>query len=397
MKKILFFISIMILSLSFAACNDDNDNNENIKDPVITDILPNSGKIRDKIIIRGENFKANNTNVVYFSGGVIGRVVDCSSTELLVVVPDSGAISGPVTVRTGHERYAVSSKSFAIDKSKPYITLVNPPAGNPHDEIVIRGANFSEIPTDNIVTFDGIEAEVVFTSEYRLRVLVPETVPAGTLDLLVTVNGKESNMVTFQVGNLFSDNFNRGTDVPATGPGSTALGTPWKVLGGSFAIEAGVMVSAVTGEYSIYYDDVEAQTTAGNGSSFVLSTEMSFNASGAAFCGLVFNYQADNGGFYVVRLSSGLLQVLKKATGSSGWANLNANADASLIVKGTNYEVEVVSNIAGTFDVKVTNKESGSVIFEQRFTDASPLTKGYAGYYAIGNVSRFDNFSLLVK
>ena len=96
----------MGLCILMVACNKPQE--EPHIGTVITKIFPTEGKPRDTIRITGRNFKPYNTNVVIFGGNRTAKIAQTSDNkpmmtenELVVLVPDSGVVSGPIKVRVG--------------------------------------------------------------------------------------------------------------------------------------------------------------------------------------------------------------------------------------------------------------------------------------------------------
>ena len=63
----------------------------------------------------------------------------------------------------------------------PTFISFTPTSGLPGTEVVITGTNFSPIPTDNIVLFNGVPATVISGSTTYLTVIVPEGAESGTI------------------------------------------------------------------------------------------------------------------------------------------------------------------------------------------------------------------------
>lgn len=79
----------------------------------------------------------------------------------------------------------------------PTIFALLPNEGPVGANVAIIGNGFSPDAADNVVTFDGTEAEVTFASPWILFVTVPDGATTGPL--IVTVNGEESNEEEFTV------------------------------------------------------------------------------------------------------------------------------------------------------------------------------------------------------
>ncbi len=103
-----------------------------------------------------------------------------------------------------------------------------PSRGGQGDRVLINGAHFSPVPTDNKVDFNGAVAVVQSATENQLAVLVPNLASSG--DVTVTIAGKKSNGVRFDFLSVginngsFEDGTLRGYDVE----GSTRVVEQWK-------------------------------------------------------------------------------------------------------------------------------------------------------------------------
>jgi hypothetical protein len=78
----------------------------------------------------------------------------------------------------------------------PEIRSINPDRGTATQEVIIKGRNFSPVPSDNLVKFGDKMAVVRKAKKKKLTVLVPEDL-ATTVSVTVTVAGQTSNAVTF--------------------------------------------------------------------------------------------------------------------------------------------------------------------------------------------------------
>jgi hypothetical protein len=153
--------------------------------PAITDVDPASGPTGAEITIHGEHFSAvPEDNDVRFAGDVSATVVSATETELVVVVPFE-AYSGAVSV-TVRGKTAVSANNFQL--SSPTYSEMTPDVGADGTEVVISGTGFSPVKEFNIVTFDGIQAEVTSVTDDALHVIVPAGVTTGELRISAGAN-----------------------------------------------------------------------------------------------------------------------------------------------------------------------------------------------------------------
>lgn len=372
-----------LLSVFICACNEQTK--ELWRGTVITSFDPMTAKVQDTITIYGENFKPVNTNTVIFSDNRIARVVDWSNTRLRVLVPDSGVVNGPISVRVGVDEVAVSKQAFIIDDSQPVIISMTPDHGRPGDIITVKGANFAKEKQDNKVFLGGVEAVVAKQEGRTLEVEVPRDVVSGEVDVIVKSNGVASEPKKFEVGAIFKDNFNRiGT-----------LEGDWRIIAGSWKI-TDQYVSNVGGGTMLYNVD-SAVLEVGDGHNFRLSTDIRIDvAAGTCFAGIIFNAQ-DESRFYLLRISGeGLVQLLATEDGGANWPGVFCSENAPIFGGDDFYHVEISSDIMGIFHVKISKKED--VLFEKEINDPNArFNGGYAGLWSLDDHSHFDNFHLVLK
>jgi hypothetical protein len=402
--KNLHILSILLLSLNFFACENADD--EPKRGVEIFSVSPLEGQVRDTIIITGKNFKTINTNIVLFADDIVARVVSFSGTEIKALVPDSGAVSGPIKIRVGVYEMATSPQAFTIDKSKPVILSVTPSniSFDPEvglaegTEIVIKGANFAK--AGNKVYFGTIPVGIVKESEYTIIAEIPPGLPAEVFELVVEKNNVRSVPVNFEVkheaGLIFRDDFNRtNTDWVDRNTSPNPIGTSWLITGGNFQIKEHYLNTQYGGAALYWADD--AIMNNGNGHSFKLSADFRIDvAVGTCFAGLIFNAQ-DANHYYVLRIGGdGLVQFLATADGGANWPGVFHSSTHSLPAN-TFCHAEVSSNTLGTFSVKITNL-SGDVLFDQQLSDGEArYSGGYAGFWTMDDHSQFDNFFLQLK
>ncbi len=163
--------------------------------PVITSFEPLKGAADQEITITGTNFNnlAENNNVTF--NGVLATVVSASATSLTVVVPPE-ANSGKIAVEV-EQLLAVSETDFI---TIPSIISFSPETGAVDEEVTISGANFSPVPEENIVNFNGTLAVVTASTETSIITSIPDDAETGPVT--VEVNGEVATSTTdFMVDN----------------------------------------------------------------------------------------------------------------------------------------------------------------------------------------------------
>lgn len=200
MKKILlntkksFIILLSVVSIIglLWSCGEDED--PIILGPTISEISPADGFVGDEVSIMGANFStAAALNVISFNG-TLAVVNSATGSELVCNIP-IGASTGDVLVTTNgmtSEGYLFTVKIPII----PSITSLSPDNGEIGVEVIITGTNFSTVPEENLVKFNGIVATVTASTETTITTSVPAG--ASTGNVTVARDG-ESNGVLFTV------------------------------------------------------------------------------------------------------------------------------------------------------------------------------------------------------
>jgi uncharacterized repeat protein (TIGR03803 family) len=159
-----------------------------------------------------------------------------------VVSGDLGA--GGVPVSVGNSLATLYGQALT-----PVINALNvtppglvPSTGSIGDHIVINGANFSPVASDDQVSFNGAAAAVVAASETQLTVVVPSLASSG--NVTVTVGGNQSNGVLFEFLSVGINN------------GSFEDGTfrAWTLQGSGNIIQNWKQVAPTDGQYMAFLD-----------------------------------------------------------------------------------------------------------------------------------------------
>jgi hypothetical protein len=117
--------------------------------------------------------------------------------------------------------------NFTVEPSSPTITTLNPNSGQIGSSVKIIGSNFSAIPADNLVTFNGTEATVDNASATELVVTVPAGATTGPV--VVVVGGLSSNEVEFTVEPS-------PPVITTLNPNSGQIGSSVKIIGSNFSV-----------------------------------------------------------------------------------------------------------------------------------------------------------------
>ena len=159
--------------------------------PTITGFSPTGALSGTTVTITGTNFDLTTANNVVKFNGVAAVVTGSTSTSITTSVP-LGAGTGPISVTTSG--VTINSTSNFTVFGTPSITGFNPTNGAYGVTVTISGTNFSSVPSENTVKFNGISSVVTTSTTTSITTTVP--VGATTGPISVTFNGITGNSST---------------------------------------------------------------------------------------------------------------------------------------------------------------------------------------------------------
>ena len=159
--------------------------------PVVTASTTNLAANTTTLVIQGVGLSATAAdNKVTFSGGVKGRVINATPTQLTVAGLSglaAGSLSASVTVG------GFSSASEQVATIAPVVTPGAVILAATATTLVIRGVGFSSIAADNTVTFSGGATGIVsHATATTLTVTSLSGLTTGSLTATVTTKGVNS-------------------------------------------------------------------------------------------------------------------------------------------------------------------------------------------------------------
>ena len=164
-------------------------------EPAITSFEPNIGAVGTVVMITGTNFSQEvSENEVRFND-VLAEISSATATSIAVTVPE-GATTGKIEVKA-NGLSSTSASDFTVVEQVA-INSINPAFGVVGTEVTIEGENFSSIASENLVKFNGAEAEVISASSETITVLVPLQATSGRVSVIVNENTVDSS-VDFEV------------------------------------------------------------------------------------------------------------------------------------------------------------------------------------------------------
>lgn len=283
----------------------------------------------------------------------------------------------------------------------PRILKFAPENAGPGDLLTIKGLNFSPDPEKNIVRFNQTVVTAQSVSDTAIIVVVPE-LAVKSAAITVRSNGKISNKKNLNLVQIkkFKDDFNRANVDPVDkSVVPNPIGANWEIISGKLGLENNRLATHAGGlETYMLYRGPEVDMKAGNDNFFKLSASVTVSGGGS-FGGVIFNAQADNKRFYLLRTAGRMVQLLK--TGSNGlgdWAAIMINDNFEGFTDNKPYRVDISSSTAGKITIRVSDPDTNGVMLERTVEDPNPYTGGVPGFYYFGLANPvniyFDDFSL---
>lgn len=156
--------------------------------PAILSYTPSSGVVGDRIAIGGQLFSNKKERNSVTINGKTAEIESANDTRLVVILPDNPEGRYPFVVTVDGE--TITGPEFTYNK-KPELSVysVTPNTGAAGDIVKIGGICFSGVPSENVVTINGVQATVLAATVTELTVEIPEN-PKGSYPVVVSVGGK---------------------------------------------------------------------------------------------------------------------------------------------------------------------------------------------------------------
>ncbi len=190
----MLFVGIIMIGF-FWSCEEDKTEifwDDNVAATLVS-LSPTGAMVGEKITIEGKYFSSTAENTVSFNG--INATVTSANLSIIEAIMPEGATDGEIKV-TKNGMVSNGLSYTVIQPIIPTITSIAPAKGKVGQTVVITGIDFSTNPSENIVSFNGVEATVSESTATTLTVTVPAGAETG--NVTVTRDG-ESNGVLFTV------------------------------------------------------------------------------------------------------------------------------------------------------------------------------------------------------
>ncbi len=145
----------------------------------------------DTLVIEGEGFGENLTEIQVKVGDELVEVVEMSETKLIIIIPQ-GITSGQVSIEIGNQT-ATSEETITVSEPSLLITRLEPTNGHEGVTVVITGEGFDGDDDKNQVKFNGVIATITKATPTEITVTVPPGAYTGKVTVIV--RGKTSTSV----------------------------------------------------------------------------------------------------------------------------------------------------------------------------------------------------------
>jgi hypothetical protein len=146
--------------------------------PEIYDVEPNKGTVGSLVRVLGTGFDPTSLKTLTFSTSANSSVINMTDKKINTVVPD-GAVTGKISLIYKGKIYS-SPKDYQV---VPSVLEIRPSRGLVNSEVSLTGTGFNRIATNNIVKFNGVQANVIWAS----TTLIIAKVPPGNVSGKVSV------------------------------------------------------------------------------------------------------------------------------------------------------------------------------------------------------------------
>jgi preprotein translocase subunit YajC len=166
--------------------------------PTLTAITPLTGPGGTEVTLTGTQFNATLANHQVKFGTTLATLLPGHTTTELVAVVPSGLTPGiyPITVTIGA---AEPTQALDFTVTQPAITAISPAAAQVGQGVTLTGSNFNTDPASNLVTFNGVQAEVISATATQLEVEVPAGISGSVPVTVQNLQSAPSTAATFNV------------------------------------------------------------------------------------------------------------------------------------------------------------------------------------------------------
>ena len=161
----------------------------------LVNMVPAAGYPGTETVIYGQGFGDDTADLHVFFDDAEGKVTFSTRNIIHVTVPEHAEGDSFVTIRNSSQEGGTLRFTY---KHEPVFQLIDisPTSGKAGSTAVITGECFSEVPSENIVTINGVQAEVVSATSEKLTITLPQN-PEGTYAIHLKVGENETEGLSF--------------------------------------------------------------------------------------------------------------------------------------------------------------------------------------------------------
>lgn len=161
----------------------------------LVNMIPESGFAGTEVVIYGQGFGDDTNDLHVFFDDAEGEVSFSTRNIIHVKAPQHALGESFVTVRNSFQE---GGTLRYIYRAAPVFQLLSivPESGKAGTTATITGELFSKVPSENIVTINGVRATVVSATTEKLMVTIPEN-PEGTYSIKLKVGEQETEGLSF--------------------------------------------------------------------------------------------------------------------------------------------------------------------------------------------------------
>ncbi|MCU0440602.1 MAG: IPT/TIG domain-containing protein [Raineya sp.] len=180
---------LLILSLLSWQCGNKNTTPEP-KKPIITAFTPQSGGVGTEVTITGSNFTEDTRVTTVSFNGIKANIISITANTIVVNVPKN-ATTGKITIAAIGQN-GISATDFQVIQAS--ITGFEPQNAPVGSQINIKGNGFSLNPSENLVSFGEVKAEVITATANNLTVKVPQGAITNKVSVVIGDRTTTSSM-----------------------------------------------------------------------------------------------------------------------------------------------------------------------------------------------------------
>ncbi len=402
MNRLLKLLIGIALVVSGAACQDAGDVSTEKPAPRLISIVPKTVWNGCTAIISGTGFSdvaAGNTVTV---DDIVVPVDAATSNRLTITMPvhEIGKVKIAVAVGNKTADDELEATYAVLPDLVAKVTGIYPVEGFAGDVVTISGENFSDVASENFVTFGGVGATVQSATGSTLEVVAPEHAK-GAVDVQVISGGKtlktpsQFTYMVFEITSNYPVKGAVGDKVTITGDGFSTVAAENIVMVGS---EMAVVESSTETSLVVVMPDnsegkYEISVTVGGktvtGGSFEYGGSWRFETVITGYSKVQGMALAADGSFYVTR----------REGKAHGIYRYTPDSNAFVLVKESKSDTASETDLlAGSFPWGADVAEDGTLYFAAKGTAKVLMSdsQGNISQYAVQDLTMSNPMKVLV-